>query len=321
MTEMRKVQPSLLERAALVYDFDAHLRAKNGPAYVPEPWPQARREIDDELVLDQAIEADDIAAPVADPVYQRPRAGGASVRIDRALLAERGLLVPGAPIGALVEEFRQAKRQLMLTARTIRASDSDRARTILVCSANANEGKTYCAVNLAISMAAERETEILLVDGDIAKPDVMHRLGHKEGPGLLDALADATIDVESCVVGTDIPHLSLLPAGTRSNTDTELLASDRMQQLIARLLAADPRRIVIFDSPPALAASPASVLAGEVGQVMLVVRADKTSDGDLRQAVTQLDGCEHIQLILNAVSFAPSGRRFGSYYEEQDDSK
>ena len=97
-----------------------------------------------------------------------------------------------------------------------------------------------------------------------------------------------------------------------------MLASARTGELIEALLAADPKRLVIFDSPPALAASPASVLANHAGQVMLVVRADRTSEGDLREAVALLDGCEHIQLVLNAVTFAPGGRRFGSYYGQED---
>jgi protein-tyrosine kinase len=146
----------------------------------------------------------------------------------------------------------------------------------------------------------------------------MERLGLHEGLGLLDALAAPVLDVERFIVDTDIPQLSLLPAGTKSNTDTELLSSVRTHELIAALLAADPQRIVIFDSPPALAASPASVLAGLMGQVMLVVRADRTGESDLREAVAELDGCEHIQLVLNSVSYAPGGRRYGSYYPQED---
>lgn len=313
MTEMRKVQSSLLERAAQVYDFDAHLRARQAPIAPLTDLPEFER---DPAIQPMRQQATPQAAAAA---YQAPRTGGGGfAQIDRALLTKKGMLVPNTPIGALVEEFRQAKRQLLLTARAIRATDTDRARSILVCSANANDGKTYCAINLAISMAAERETEVLLIDGDIAKPDVMTQLGLQEGPGLLDALADPSVDVENYIIATDIPQLSLLPAGTRSNTDTELLTSGRTPALIAQLLAADPRRILIFDSPPALAASPASVLAGDIGQVMLVVRADKTSENDLREAVAQLNGCENIQLIINAVSFSPTGRRFGSYYGQED---
>jgi protein-tyrosine kinase len=212
------------------------------------------------------------------------------------------------------------KRQLLTTARAVAnqgtAQAGDRARMILVCSAHPDEGKTFCAINLALSMAAEKDMEILLVDADFAKPDILDRLGLPSGPGLLDALGGGVDDVERCIIRTDVPQLSVLPAGTRTNTDTELLASDRARAILDGLASANPRRIVIFDSPPALAASPASVLAFHVGQAMLVVRADTTTEGDLREAVTTLDACEHIQLILNAVSFQPGGRRFGSYYGE-----
>lgn len=315
MSEMRPIRTggSLLERAAAIYDFQAELRGGAPitapiPASAPNPVP---------LPLNIEVEAVARArapSPAAHGVRRSFEQRSRTAMIDRGLLAEQGLIVPGAAIGALAEEFRLVKRQLLLTARAVKAAEGDRSRTILVCSANPNEGKTYCSLNLALSMAAERDTEILLVDADFAKPDVMERLGLAEGPGLLDALANPAINVEDCVIHTNIPQLSLLPAGTKSNQDTELLASDRTPALLQQLLDADPRRIVIFDSPPALAASPAATLALHVGQIMLVVRADKTSEGDLREAVGLLDGCAHIQLVLNSVAYAPGGRRFGSYY-------
>ena len=243
--------------------------------------------------------------------------------IDRVMLAEKGMLVPGAPIGALAEEFRLVKRQLLLTARALsQAQDSDaaevRARTILVGSGKPGEGKTFCAINLAISLAAERDVEVLLVDADFAKPSIMATLGlthtPEDSPGLLDILADPGLDPESCVIATDVPQLSLLPAGKHSHADTELLASARTAQVLEALLTADPSRIIVFDTPPALAASPASVLALLVGQVMLVVRADRTTESDVQEAVQLLDGCEQIHLVLNAVSYEPRRGRFGSYY-------
>ncbi|MEO9130586.1 MAG: AAA family ATPase [Sphingomonas sp.] len=318
MTDMtpRKIKGSLLERAAQLYDLGAPPRQQyeqpeqavpvQQPAEPPEPAPAPQP------IRGPAVEE----APRPRALAVRPT--GTKVSIDREMLTENGLLVPGAPIGALVEEFRQVKRQLLQTARLVNKVDGDRSRTVLVCSARPNDGKTYCAVNLAIAMAAERDVEVLLVDADFAKPDVMKRLGLNDGPGLLDALADPNVDIEACVIATDIPQLSLLPAGTKSNNDTELVASRRTGEVIAALLAADPNRLLIFDSPPALAATPASVLANHAGQVMLVVRADRTSEGDLREAVALLEGCEHIQLVLNAVSFAPGGRRFGGYYGQED---
>lgn len=317
-----RLRGSLLERAAAANQFaPAPTRAAPPqppvpplapmPAY-PEPEPVLRRPTAPEPAPAPPLPRQEPIAPAA--------TGRRSAPIDRTALAEAGMLVPGGPINSLAEEFRMVKRQLLLTARAVAAKDTakaaDRARMILVCSAQPNEGKTYCAINLALSMAAEKDVEILLVDADFAKPDVLDRLGLPQGPGLLDALAGAVDDVEGCIIDTDVPQLSVLPAGTKTTSDTELLASDRARAILDRLAQANPRRIVIFDSPPALAASPASVLALHVGQVLLVVRADQTSESDLREAVQLLEGCEHIQLVLNAVSFQPGGRRFGSYYGE-----
>lgn len=313
----RRKPASLIERAAAAHPFAPAPRPESQRVQVPGPSPIPPLVVDpayEPVAVAPKPEAD--AVPPALPGHARAR----MAPIDRAALAEGGMLVPGGPITALAEEFRMVKRQLLLTARAVAAADSvkaaDRARMILVCSAQPDEGKTFCAINLALSMAAEKDVEILLVDADFAKPDVLDRLGLPQGPGLLDALAGDIDTVEDYILKTDVPQLSVLGAGTRTTSDTELLASDRARAILDGLAQAHPRRIVIFDSPPALAASPASVLALHVGQVLLVVRADRTSEGDLREAVSTLDGCEHIQLVLNSVSFQPGGRRFGSYYGE-----
>jgi exopolysaccharide/PEP-CTERM locus tyrosine autokinase len=321
----RRYRGSLLERAAEQYGYLRPATLPAVPIVVPDEEPLTLTELAPELPPVEAVPAVEtvpvveIAAPQPAP-RPAPRTGRRQAPIDRIALREGGMLVPGGQITAMAEEFRMVKRQLLLTARAVAAKDStkaaDRARMILVCSAHPDEGKTFCAINLALSMAAEKDMEILLVDADFAKPDVLGRLGLPEGPGLLDALAGAVDDVEECIIDTDVPQLSVLPAGTRTNGDTELLASDRARAILDGLAKANPRRIVILDSPPALAASPAAVLAMHAGQVMLVVRADRTSESDLREAVNVLDGCEQIQLLLNSVSFQPGGRRFGNYYGE-----
>jgi len=235
--------------------------------------------------------------------------------IDRKHLREQGMIEPEGPVTGLLEEFRIIKRQLLLTAAESRDRDGPvRGERILVCSALPGEGKTFCAVNLALSMAAEKDTEVLLVDADFAKPSVLSTLGLPGGPGLLDALADPRVAVEDCILGTDIPGLFVLPAGNASGADTELLASARTVRVLDRLTANTRGRIVIFDSSPVLAASPASALALHVGQAVVVVRADMTSEAALRDAVGLLSGCEDIKLLLNAAHFSPSGRRFGTYY-------
>nr|WP_294813732.1 AAA family ATPase [uncultured Sphingomonas sp.] len=328
----RRYRGSLLERAAEQYGFSRPAVART-PIATPDeepltlsvPAPEPVREMPapepQAPLLRRGVEPEAPAPLRAEPEPKlAPHTGRLYAPIDRIALREGGMLVPGGQITAMAEEFRMVKRQLLLTARAVATKDgakaADRARMILVCSARPDEGKTFCAINLALSMAAEKDMEILLVDADFAKPDVLGRLGLPEGPGLLDALAGTVANVEECIVDTDVPQFSVLPAGTRTNNDTELLASDRARAILDGLAKANPRRIVIFDSPPALAASPAAVLAAQAGQVMLVVRADRTSESDLREAVSVLDGCEHIQLLLNSVSFQPGGRRFGNYYGE-----
>ena len=234
--------------------------------------------------------------------------------VDREGLLEDGYILPDAPVSALAEEFRIIKRQLLLSVSRGGKIADEKRQTILVCSAQPDEGKTFCALNLALSLAGERDVEALLVDGDFAKPEILSILGLESGPGLIDAIGDPDCDPNQFVIRTDIEGLSVLPAGRQANNVTELLASGRTREVLAELTRDHPRRVVIFDSPPALMASPASVLASHVGQVLLIVRADQTTEADLKEAVGLLSGCEHLSLMLNGAGFAATGRRFGAYY-------
>ncbi|MFM7403595.1 MAG: AAA family ATPase [Erythrobacter sp.] len=247
------------------------------------------------------------------PAPEAPRAvafSGPFARIDRSHLRDNGLIVPEDPVTGLLEEFRIVKRELLADAR---AGASALARRILVCSPHQGEGKTYCATNLAIALAAERGLEVLLVDADMVRPSITERFGIEAEHGLMDALAHPAVQPESLVIRTDIEGLFVLPAGTASSRDAEYLASARTGAVLDRLTQGAPDRIVIFDTPPALAASPAAELAKHVGQAVLVVRADETSRAALEDAQQLLSACDDIKLLLNAARYSPSGRRFGSY--------
>ncbi len=252
-------------------------------------------------------------APAPAPPPEAPRAvafSGPFAAVDRDHLREGGLLVPEDPVTGLLEEFRIVKRELLADAR---ADESGLARRILVCSPHPGEGKTYCATNLAIALAAERDLEVLLVDADVVKPSVTERFGIAAEQGLMDALADPSIAPESLVIRTDIDGLFVLPAGTASSRDAEYLASARTGAVLDRLTRGAPNRILIFDTPPALAASPAAELAAHVGQALLVVRADETARAALEDAQQLLSACGDIKLLLNATRYSPTGRRFGTY--------
>ena len=257
------------------------------------------------------VEAPAAAAPQPQPIaFTGPRHA-----IDRAHLRGQGVIQPEGKVTALLEEFRIVKRQLLLAAReAVRSGGGARAQRVLVCSALPGEGKTFCATNLAIAIAAEKDSEVLLVDADFAKPSVLSTLGLPGGRGLMDALADPTIRVEDCVLATDIQGLYVLPAGNQTNSDSEYLASSRTAEVLDRLTQGVPGRVVIFDSPPALAASPAADLAKHVGQALVVARADSTGQSSLEDALSLLSTCPDIKLLLNAAHFSPSGRRFGTYY-------
>lgn len=297
---------SLLERAS---------SGLGGAAFalppVPVLPPEARR-------VAPAPAATPFVQPHAEPAAPRaaPRPfTGPFHPVDRDALRANGFIVPGEPVTALVEEFRIIKRQVMLTAAESRAGiGSPLGERILIASANPGEGKTYCAVNLALSIAAEKDNEVLLVDADFAKPSVLSALGLPAGLGLMDALADPSIAVEDCIMGTDVPGLFVLPAGQMTTSDTEWLASSRTAALFEALSAASPNRVIVIDSPPALAASPASELALHVGQTLVVVRADTTGEAALKDALSLLSGCEDVKLLLNCIQFSPTGRRFGAYY-------
>ncbi len=255
-----------------------------------------------------------ISTPVDAPV-ERIEFTARRQPIDRARLRAQKLLVPDGDVTTLVEEFRIIKRQILLAARdALAAGGGPEAQRVLVCSPLPGEGKTFCATNLALSVAVEKDIEVVLVDADFAKPSILPLLGLEGGKGLMDAFADPSVRVEDCVVATDIPNFYVLPAGNRTASDSEYLAAGRTADVLDQLTQGAPRRLVIFDSPPALAASPAAELACHVGQALVVCRADQTGQSALEDALSLLSGCGDIKLLLNSANFSPSGRRFGAYY-------
>lgn len=336
MTEQSKIplpdgsepgaEPSLFERASGAFGFDP-FRPAPVPGTLPEPAIKRARPVrradatpapetaPEESAEQHAGSTPPVPLAPSTTVIEGPgraaRFSGQHHPIDRAHLLERGLIVPEANSSTLMEEFRIVKRQLRATADERGTALS---RRVLVCSPLPGEGKTFCSLNLALAMANERESEVLLVDADFAKPSILSSLGLPKGPGLLDALSDPSVAPEDLVMGTDVPGLWVLPAGSETGADSEWLASARTGEVLDRLTVGAPHRMVIFDSPPALAASPAAELAKYVGQALLVVRADQTGRSALEDAVDLLGACPDIKLLLNAAHFSPSGRRFGTYY-------
>ncbi len=250
------------------------------------------------------------AEPVTAPARHAPLA---RVEIDLARLSANGYVTPAAARSRLAEEFRVIKRPLLTNARGKSAAAISNANRIMVTSALPGEGKTYVSLNLAMSLAMELDTSVLLVDADASRPAVLERLGLPPSRGLLDLLADPALSLDECVLATNVERLSILPAGTQRSQATELLASDTMTRLVEQLSADDPRRMVLFDTPPLLAASESRVLAAHMGQVLLIVAADDTPQDSVKEALATIENCPVVVTLLNKVSPGNSGNYYGSY--------
>lgn len=222
-----------------------------------------------------------------------------SVTIDWEKLAAMGYLSNLQGKSGLAEEYRMIKRPLLANAFGRGAEGIERSNVILVASSIPSEGKTFTAINLAISIANERDKNVLLIDADVAKPTVAKRLGIAGSPGLIEYLEDDTLEFSDISLTTDIPNLQIIPAGKRHTFSTELLSSNRMLHFVEQLSQRYSDRVIIFDSPPLLAATEAEVLATLVGQVVLVVSAGTTMQNTVKESMKKLEGCDVVLALLN----------------------
>jgi exopolysaccharide/PEP-CTERM locus tyrosine autokinase len=219
--------------------------------------------------------------------------------VDRSALRAAGYLPEADADRRFADFYRQIKRPLIAKVQDEALNGEGKARLIVMTSALPGDGKTFTSINLALSMARERDVSVVLVDADVSKRHISGIFGVGAEPGLLDALIDASVDIESLVLETDVPGLSILPAGKPHEGAAELLASERMAQIVARLNTRDQRRITLFDSPPLLVSSESRALSAVAGQLLLVVRADKTPRQAVLDAVAMTGAGAPLSLILN----------------------
>jgi exopolysaccharide/PEP-CTERM locus tyrosine autokinase len=236
------------------------------------------------------------------------------ISLDLARLERMGFLTPESGRGQLTEEIRHIKRPLLLNAFQKGISHGDSSNLIMVTSARPGEGKTFTSVNLAMSIAKERGKTVLLVDADVAKPNVSRTLGlPSKLPGLVDYLSDDSLTLADTMLKTNVPNLRVLTSGRTHIHSTELLASEAMRLLVEELSQRYSDRVVIFDSPPMLATTEAAVLAGLVGQIVVVVEAEKTTKQEINEAVGMLDQSKMIGLVLNKARTMFTSDYYGYY--------
>lgn len=254
------------------------------------------------------------------PAASRRRGAGESTierpadrTIDYGWLRHQGIHVPGDGRSGLEEEFRLIKRPLLDNAFGRHGTPMvDGGRLMMVTSAVPGEGKTFTTINLALSMALEVDRTVLLVDADVARPSIPKALGIEADRGLMDVLTDPEVSLPDVLLRTDIPDLTVLGAGRPHGRSTELLASQAMSDLLAEIHARYPDRIILFDSPPLLSASEPSVLARQMGQVLLVVEAESTAQTAVTRAAELLEGCDVVLTMLNKAT-GLGGLGYGGY--------
>ena len=294
-----------LQRAGVAVPWAAAGFEASPPAVTPNPAP-ASSGVGAALLHQASTEppppAD--AAPVPARVSRQ-------VMIDIQRLIDMGFVVPGGPRSPTADEYRVIKRPLLKNATMTGEAAVRRGNLIQVVSAMPGEGKTFTAVNLALSIAAELDHSVLLVDADVVRPSVFPRLGLSAERGLLDLLRDPSVSLPDVMLSTNVPKLSLLPAGTASADSTELLASAAMERLLDDLATRYADRIVIFDSPPVLAATEARVLATKVGQVLVVIEAGNTSRELVTEAFGALSSCPVVMAVLNKYDGPPLAGPYG----------
>jgi protein-tyrosine kinase len=232
------------------------------------------------------------------------------VEIDWHRLAGMGFVTPDDANTQTIEEYRNIKRPLVSNAFGKGSLGIERSNLILVTSSVPGEGKTFTAINLALSIANERDKNVLLIDADVARPSVSKTLGIKSSPGLIEYLESTDLDFADVVLATNMPGLSVVPAGKKHKYSTELLSSNKMVLLAQELSTRYPNRMVIFDSPPLLAATQGEILAKLVGQVVLVIEAESTLQSMVMESVSKLAPCDVVLAVFNK----SQGNMDGSYY-------
>lgn len=303
---------SLIEKAAQRLDQLKQASAEPGEAAVT-PAPSAPA-----VAVSEPVAAVKAAARSSEVPLAAAHAPAAPVsrmiQIDLAALAAKGMVTPEQPRSAIAEEYRVIKRPLLRNATDASSARIDNANLIMVTSALPGEGKTFSAINLAVSMAMELDYTVLLVDADVSRPSVFRQLGLPPERGLMDVLAGDVTDLSDVLLRTNVEKLSILSAGMPHQRATELLASESMNRLLKQIASRYPDRIVVFDSPPLLVTTESRVLATHMGQVVVVVESERTTHASVKQALATIESCPIKLMLLNKSRQGGPGGYYGYGY-------
>lgn len=218
------------------------------------------------------------------------------------------------------EEYREIKRKLIANAFGALAKTLNNPNIIMVTSSRPSEGKTFTATNLALSIAAEQDKTVLLVDADVLKPNVLNTLGLERRKGLMEYLSGDVEDISEVLYPTNIDKLKIIPAGKSHHLSTEMLASQKMHETVDEFANRYPDRIVIFDTPPLIGINESAILANFAGQAVVVVEEGKTKINDIKMSVERLNPEMAIGFVVNkSIHHDTDGSGYyGYYYAERE---
>jgi len=252
---------------------------------------------------------------------QKPKSPEIQLKFSLETLSASGIVSPDEHAPYLSDEFRRIKRPLLNNAFGSSSKLVPNGNIIMITSSLPGEGKSFTSVNLALSIALEKDYTVLLVDADMAMTKLTRMFALEKRPGLTDKLQYPVLELNKIIIKTNFPGLSILPAGKKSTLATELLASNVMKMLLNEIGNQYKNRIIIFDSPPLLVTPESAVLAENMGQIVLVVESNKTPQSAVMESISLLNKDKAISLILNKSSRGVGYSNYENYYSYGQDTK
>lgn len=266
--------------------------------------------------LNEHVLHNDVNSPekIVQNKNQKPKRSDFQLKFNLETLSAAGIVSPNEHAPYLSDEFRRIKRPLLNNAFGSSSELVQNGNAIMITSSLPGEGKSFTSVNLALSIALEKDFTVLLVDADFAMTKLTRMFALENRPGLTDKLEHPDADVDKIIINTNFPGLSIIPAGKKTTLATELLASNVMKTLLSEISSQNKKRIIIFDSPPLLATPESAVLAEQMGQIVLVVEANKTPQSAVIESIGLLNKDKAVSLILNKTSRRLGNLHYGNYY-------
>jgi capsular exopolysaccharide synthesis family protein len=198
--------------------------------------------------------------------------------------------------GVDADPFADAYR--MLRTRLLRRMRQNGWQSVAITSPGSSAGKSLTAVNLAISMAMEVTSTVLLVDFDLRRPSIHRYFDYKPELGISDYLLHGA-SLSEILFSPSIDRLVVVPGRDSLANSTELIAAPRTLELVAEFKTRYPERIVVFDLPPVLTVSDALAFAPHVDAILLVVEDGATQEDELAATLEVLEGTNIIGTVLN----------------------